>query len=214
MRVNQEKMKLFNIKASIDMKQKTIFMVNLLRKTYRTRLGFGLSVLFIMAFLLGSVQGWGQSPYTSTGSGNWNSDATWSGSGVPGAGDIVNIAGGHTITVTANAAAGSITFTGASATLSVSSTFTLTVSNAVTLNNAAGTSNAATISGGGTLSCSSLTVGGTTTGLSNDRTTTLVSRISNLTISGNLNLNGEDDNNDENDALFNLPMIKHCFLVF
>jgi hypothetical protein len=64
--VNQEKMKLFNVKVSIGMKQKTNFMVNLLKKTNQSRSGFILSVLFIVAFLLGSVQGWGQSIFTNS----------------------------------------------------------------------------------------------------------------------------------------------------
>lgn len=42
-------------------------------------------------------------PVTSASSGDWNNPATWIGGVVPVAGDIVTIANGHTITVTANA---------------------------------------------------------------------------------------------------------------
>jgi hypothetical protein len=163
--------------------------------------------LIALTFLLtvGSfTQLFGQSPYTSVATGNWNADATWSGTGVPVAGDVVNIANGHTVTVTVAAACASITFTGAAATLTVNNGITLTVSGNVTLNNAAGTNNACTISGSGTLSCASVVVGGTTTNLSADRTTIMTSTISGLSISGNLNINGEDDVNDDNNATFAL----------
>ena len=53
-------MKLFNKEESKSMKQKSFFMGNLLQQTNQSRSSYGLSVLFIMAFLLGSVQGWGQ----------------------------------------------------------------------------------------------------------------------------------------------------------
>ncbi len=53
-----------------------------------------------------------QSPYTSVGSGNWNDDNTWSGAGIPVAGDAVTIQGGHTVTLTADAACTSATING------------------------------------------------------------------------------------------------------
>lgn len=50
-----------------------------------------------------------QSPYTSIANGDWNSDATWSGTGIPGPGDIVQIRGGFTVTVNIpNAACASV----------------------------------------------------------------------------------------------------------
>lgn len=45
---------------------------------------------------------------TSSGSGNWNSTATWGGASVPLAGDDVIIAAGHTVTITANSACTSL----------------------------------------------------------------------------------------------------------
>jgi Ig-like domain CHU_C associated len=41
-------------------------------------------------------------PVVSVSSGNWNNGSTWLGGIIPGAGDIVTIANGHTVTVTAN----------------------------------------------------------------------------------------------------------------
>ena len=49
-----------------------------------------------------------QSPYTSIANGNWNSDATWSGIGIPGAADIA-IINGHNVTITANASINQLT---------------------------------------------------------------------------------------------------------
>jgi hypothetical protein len=94
------------------------------------------SMALVMVILLasfGNVSG--QSPYTSIASGNWNSDATWSGTGIPVAGDIVNISGGVTVTVTANAACASITFVAGtvSNTLSINSAITLAVSGNITI---------------------------------------------------------------------------------
>jgi len=47
---------------------------------------------------------------TSAGSGNWNVGGTWVGGAVPGTTDDVVIANGHTVTLTANAQCGSLTF--------------------------------------------------------------------------------------------------------
>ncbi|HSF88808.1 MAG TPA: hypothetical protein VLA46_05275, partial [Saprospiraceae bacterium] len=58
-------------------------------------------------FLSSSV--YGQSPYISIASGNWNDDATWSGSGIPGPADVVQIRGGFTVFVnTTTAVCGSL----------------------------------------------------------------------------------------------------------
>ncbi len=78
---------------------------------------------------------------TSIASGNWNAAGTWSCSSgtTPGAGTAVTIANqnpGHTVTVTANAAAASITFAGGNraAALIVNAGTSLTVSGNVTIN--------------------------------------------------------------------------------
>lgn len=148
---------------------------------------------FVILFLIFSSFSplFAQSPYTSVATGNWNADATWSGTGTPIAGDVVIIANGHTVTVTASAACNSLTFSGASATLSVSSSFTLAVAGAITLNNAADAVVSATVSGAGTISCASVNIGNGTAATSNNTTWThtLISTINSLTISGNLIIN-------------------------
>lgn len=143
-------------------------------------------ILLFAVFLMAQL-GFGQTTYTSVTSGNWNSDATWSGTGTPVAGDVVNIANGHTVTVTANAAAASVTFTGANATLSVNSGFSLTVSGSVSLNSSAGSNTAATISGLGTLSSASVSVGSVVTPTVT-ATSVITSNIANFNVSGNLGL--------------------------
>ena len=103
--------------------------------------------------------------------------------------------------------AASITFnnsTTSNRTLTVTSPAVLSVTGAITLQNAAGSNTVATITGTGTANCASLTVGGTTTTLSGDATTILTSTISTLSISGNLNLFGEDDGSDDNNSTFAL----------
>lgn len=73
--------------------------------------------------------------YTSTQNGNWNAAATWGGAGVPVAGDTVTIANGDVVTVTANAAATSITIPGGNqdSYITINNGISLTVSGAITL---------------------------------------------------------------------------------
>ncbi|WP_143007766.1 beta strand repeat-containing protein [Daejeonella rubra] len=119
---------------------------------------------------------------TSSGSGNWNSTATWGGASIPVAGDDVIIASGHAVTITANAACTSITFSNAS-TLSFSGAFALDVSGTVTMP-APGNNNPITFA----LGAGTATIGGLFTmngGGGN------ASRRNDLSIStGTLNLNG------------------------
>ncbi|MCX6245728.1 MAG: autotransporter-associated beta strand repeat-containing protein [Bacteroidetes bacterium] len=93
----------------------------------------------------------------SVASGDWSSTSTWSstsgggsGASVPGSADNIYLENGHTVTVTAAAACGMLTFTttGASATLTINSGITLTDGGAVTLLCGASPS---TINGSGTL---------------------------------------------------------------
>ena len=149
------------------------------------KIGLGLALLVAMLVMVENALG---ATYTSVATGNWNADATWSGTGTPGAGDIVNIASGHTITVTTNAACTSITFTGTSGALAVNSGITLTVSGAVIRNSLTTGNTASTISGAGILSCGSLTVG-SGGGSSSNRTTTLTSTIASLNVSNQITLN-------------------------
>lgn len=58
----------------------------------------GVFLIVLVVLLVGAVNAsFAQSPYTSVAPGNWNSDATWSGTGIPGVGDIVNI--NHDVTI-------------------------------------------------------------------------------------------------------------------
>jgi fibronectin-binding autotransporter adhesin len=137
----------------------------------------------------------------SVANGNWNATSTWSatsggapGASVPVAGDNVFIENGHTVTVTANAACSSITFTGLTATLTVNATRTATVSGDVTLYKQVSNNAACTVTGGGSLSCANLNVGSAvnppTTGFSTSTFThTFTSTVTSLSISGNLVIN-------------------------
>ena len=146
---------------------------------------------------------------TSNASGNWNVAGTWTGCGgiIPGAADTVTIQSGHTVTVTANAAASSITFSETSTStgiITVNSGVTLTVTNDITLRNDDNTDISASLGGLGTISAASVTVGGTQTNITSNSTTILTSSIATLSISGTLNVNGEDTGNSHNNATFNL----------
>jgi hypothetical protein len=124
--------------------------------------------------------------------GNWNATTSWSatsggssGASVPITGDDVIIEGGNTITVTATAAAKSVTFNGTTATgLTVNSGITLTVSGAVVLNHAAGSATSCTISGAGTINCGSITVGSAITPATTNVSSIMTSTINTLTITG------------------------------
>ncbi len=61
--------------------------------------------LFLAFLIFGIFQKTLAATYTSVASGNWNADATWSGTGIPGAGDVVVIEDGRTVTVNISNAA-------------------------------------------------------------------------------------------------------------
>lgn len=65
--------------------------------------------------------------YTSSGSGNWNTAATWGGSGYPQTGDTATIANGHTITipVSTTSTCGAVTFNSGTGKLIVNGTWNL-----------------------------------------------------------------------------------------
>ena len=125
-------------------------------------------------------------------SGNWNATSTWSassggppGASVPVAGDDVYIESNHTITVTANAACTSITFSGNGSTLTVNSSIILAVSGTVTKNKL-NSNSSSLITGQGTLNCANIEVGSTVNSISGFLTSynhTLTSTISNFSIS-------------------------------
>lgn len=139
---------------------------------------------------------------------NWNSANNWNTNGVPAAGDNAFIPAGFTVIVSANATINSIIFSSsnnpATRILTVNSGVVLTVTSGITLQNDNKTSMSAEIAGAGTINCASVRVGGTTTSLSGDATTTLTSTISTLSISGNLRLDGEDNGSNDNNSVLNL----------
>ncbi|QLC67035.1 T9SS sorting signal type C domain-containing protein [Flavobacterium sp. LPB0248] len=150
--------------------------------------------------------------YSRVTNGNWNSASTWSstptggaGTTIPGVNDTVFIQNGHTITVNGVAQCSSITFTGASATLTVNAT--LTVGGVITLNSATANNTVATIGGTSSLTCNSIQVGTAAGNFpSGTRTTILTSTISNLNISGNLIISSFIGNNTSRilNSTFNL----------
>jgi hypothetical protein len=97
--------------------------------------------------------------YTQTQAGDWNTNATWGGSGHPAAGDIAIMNSTFNMTIGSTAACATLNMTGYSGTMT-GSTFVLTVSAATTLQGAfAGwTTGGITITGGG------LTLAATPTG--------------------------------------------------
>ncbi len=163
-------------------------------------------VVVIVVFVLASASASLAVTVTSAGDGNWNSttpNAPWPGGFIPTAADDVIIAPGHDITVTTNTVINSITFSGgATRTFTVNAGVTLLVTTGVTLDNAATGTSLATMAGTGTINCSSVLSGGTLTTLTGDGSTTLTSTISNLSISGNLTIDGEHGSGDENDGFF------------
>lgn len=70
--------------------------------------------------------------YTASASGDWNTNATWGGTGHPVAGDTANI-GNFTITVGSDAAATNVNLTASGATITINSGYQLTISGTLTL---------------------------------------------------------------------------------
>ena len=103
---------------------------------------------------------------TASVTGNWNNTATWGGSSVPVAGDTVTINSGITVTVTADAACTSLTFTqgtSSGGTVNINSGIILTVSGAITIPRNSSATNTLAV-GAGILNAGSIsfTNGGTT----------------------------------------------------
>jgi hypothetical protein len=99
-------------------------------------------VVLIVCFSLFSPESVKAVAKTSTGTGNWGTNGTWTPSGAPAAGDTVTIAAGHTVTlnVTTNAIA-SLTVNGtlrfgdnSSRTMTVTGTVTVASSGTITIN--------------------------------------------------------------------------------
>jgi len=84
----------------------------------------GIFLIVLAVLLVGVEYSFAQSPYTSVATGNWNSDATWSGTGIPGAGDVVIIDSGNTVSTNGNRTCAGISING---TLSMANNNVLTV---------------------------------------------------------------------------------------
>jgi hypothetical protein len=170
-----------------------------------------LSQIFVFALCMMWIQPIQPVTRTSAGDGNWNStvpNAPWPSGIVPSSTDDVIIRPGDNITVTANATINSISFgnsggSGTTRTFTVNSGVVLTVTAGITLRNGAGSDYSATITGAGTINCATFNVGGTITPTT-DCTTILTATISNLSISGNLNIYGLKNSSNENYSHFNL----------
>ncbi len=108
----------------------------------------------------------GAASYSSAGNGNWNTPTTWTPNGVPGTSDTVTVASGHTITVTVDAFASSITMSAPSANnaININSGIKLTVSGAITMNMpSAGVITQTIAVGAGTLKAASISIPGSGT---------------------------------------------------
>lgn len=124
---------------------------------------------------------------SSNASGNWSSAATWAApcnvAGGPQAGDSVSIGGAHTITLTAPAAAASVTVAVPTSANGVTlNGNTLTVSGAVTLSRPTSNNTTSTLAvGSGTLNAASISIAGGSS----------ATRIAQLTVStGTVNVSG------------------------
>ncbi|HSH66522.1 MAG TPA: G8 domain-containing protein, partial [Bacteroidia bacterium] len=119
------------------------------------------ALLLLVLLLFQSAQ---SATYTSVANGNWDADATWSGTGIPGAGDAVVIEAGKTVTVNvANAACNTLTigngglFAG-NGTLIFNASSQLTVSGAMSIG-ALFNSGSVDMTNGGTFICGSWSLG-------------------------------------------------------
>ncbi len=102
----------------------------------------------VLGFLLLASMTLKATDYTSTGTGDWNNAATWSPSGVPGAGDNVTILATHTITLTADAACNNLTITVPNGLLQAGS-FTLQINGILAATGTSAPGNIISTSGGG-----------------------------------------------------------------
>jgi len=87
---------------------KTAFLKNQKQKRNMSKT---IKKLFIFIFIFSTLNLYA-TDYTSTGSGNWSNNSSWSPSGVPGAGDNVTVASGHTITIDQDISINNLTVNG------------------------------------------------------------------------------------------------------
>lgn len=121
--------------------------------------------------------------------GNWNVGATWVGGTPPGAGDNATIASSHTVTLTADAAAATITVaanTAGTNGIVINPGMTLAVGGAVTMN--LPTANSSTIDvGAGTLTAASIAIPGSGTA---NRFATVTVSTGTVTTTGSITFSG------------------------
>ncbi|MGL3001848.1 DUF7507 domain-containing protein [Flavobacterium sp. RSSB_23] len=158
-------------------------------------------LLFLVLFFIFSYSN--AATFTSVASGDWNSDATWSGTGIPGVNDIVIINSNFVITVSSpTVTCQSIEFSG-NGILRVNSGSTLNVITSLIVDSSNSSNRTTAIQGAGTLNSSSVQVGTNATP-TNNFATVLISTISNLNISGNLGLVSRRAASLNNNASFRL----------
>ncbi|PWB20054.1 T9SS sorting signal type C domain-containing protein [Flavobacterium sp. HTF] len=159
---------------------------------------------FLLCLIVQSTA-FSQKIWLGTTSSDWNTAANWSPSGVPAAGNNVQI---PTVSspavypvVTATISCNTITFTGNTGNLTVNNGVVLTTG-AITVNSSNTSSRSINILGGGTLGATSLTIGLTSSDPSSAITTVLTSTINNFNISGDLTLNSTRDTNNNNAGFY------------
>ena len=167
-------------------------------KTRNLRLS--LCTVFTALLILMHSNAFSASRY-SVASGSWNSTSTWSassggasGASFPVAGDVVYIENGHTITVTSDAGAASVTFSKTSGTLTVNLGATLALTGALKLYHNVNNSSSCLISGAGILTCASVEAG-STTALNGSYSAIMTITLSSLNVSGNVIINAHESGN-------------------
>jgi len=158
-------------------------------------------LLFFILFFIFSFSK--AATFTSIASGDWNSDATWSGTGIPGVNDVVIINSSYVITVSSpTVTCQSITFSG-NGTLRVNSGSILNVITSIIVDSSNSSNRTTAIQGAGTLNCSSVQVGTNSTP-SGNFSTVLIATISNFNVSGNVGLVSRRAGSFSNNANFRL----------
>jgi hypothetical protein len=125
---------------------------------------------------------------TSFQSGNWSVGSTWVGGSVPGSGDDVVIANGHTVTVDGDYTCLSVTILtgGTNTTLIIGGTNTLNVTGSITIQNATTNGVNKTVNvGAGTITCASVTMNATT---ADSRDGIIIISTGTMTVTGNITM--------------------------
>jgi fibronectin-binding autotransporter adhesin len=166
-----------------------------MKKQLVSKVTYALMIVMLALAALPVTRARAAGPYFTRANGNWNAVATWSTAGCGGAaaaafpvaGEDVTICSGNTVTLTAAAAAGSITFNAHAANSGITlAGFTLTVSGAVSMNAATGSSTGTLSVGTGTLNAGSLTISGSNSNNFNNAVTVSTGTI---TVTGNVTFN-------------------------